>query len=547
MIPALVVIAYLGVVLYIGIFAFRRAPGGEQAEGYFLANRSLGQYVFLLSLFGTNMTAFTILGSAGHAFANGVVTYGLMGSSSAFIIPVTLYLFGTRIWALGKRHGFMTPVQMYRDRWECGHIGTAIFALQAALLIPYIVIAVMGGGTTLSAVSGGIVPYWFGGAIVAAVVMSYVFFGGMRGTAWVNAFQTVLFLTFGAAAIVFIGVSIGGFPQAMERLLGSAETAPLLTREQISPRFFFSYMLIPLSSIMFPHISIFCLTARRMGQFRKTVIFYPLCILAIWLPCTFLGLAANAMTDVPAIDAKIEARAELAAERDSLTAEETASLQRAAAGDDVIILMLEHYAPLWLAGLLGAGIMAAVMASDSQILALSTMFTEDVFTYYGGTSRFGPAVQVQTGRLFVVLIAAIAYVIALNVPPGIFGLAVQYAFSGFASMLPLLVAALFWRGSTKWGALAVVIWTAATMAGVALLQAVIPAPPPGVTIPVWTVGSAEIITRTPGGTDVLGFMPVLPMLLGSSLLMLVVSWLTPRPAARTLARYFSERSQPPRT
>ena len=547
MIPALVVIAYLGVVLYIGIFAFRRAPGGEQAEGYFLANRSLGQYVFLLSLFGTNMTAFTILGSAGHAFANGVVTYGLMGSSSAFIIPVTLYLFGTRIWALGKRHGFMTPVQMYRDRWECGHIGTAIFALQAALLIPYIVIAVMGGGTTLSAVSGGIVPYWFGGAIVAAVVMGYVFFGGMRGTAWVNAFQTVLFLTFGAAAIVFIGVSIGGFPQAMERLLGSAETAPLLTREQISPRFFFSYMLIPLSSIMFPHISIFCLTARRMGQFRKTVIFYPLCILAIWLPCTFLGLAANAMTDVPAIDAKIEARAELAAERDALTAEETASLQRAAAGDDVIILMLEHYAPLWLAGLLGAGIMAAVMASDSQILALSTMFTEDVFTYYGGTSRFGPAVQVQTGRLFVVLIAAIAYVIALNVPPGIFGLAVQYAFSGFASMLPLLVAALFWRGSTKWGALAVVIWTAVTMAGVALLQAVIPAPPPGVTIPVWTVGSAEIITRTPGGTDVLGFMPVLPMLLGSSLLMLVVSWLTPRPAARTLARYFSERSQPPRT
>ena len=553
MIPALVVIAYLGVVLYIGIFAFRRghvfrqAAGGEQAEGYFLANRSLGQYVFLLSLFGTNMTAFTILGSAGHAFANGVVTYGLMGSSSALIIPVTLYLFGTRVWALGKRHGFMTPVQMYRDRWECGHIGTAIFALQAALLVPYIVIAVMGGGTTLSAVSGGIVPYWFGGAIVAAVVMSYVFFGGMRGTAWVNAFQTVLFLTFGAAAIVFIGVSIGGFPQAMERLLGSAETAPLLTREQIQPRFFFSYMLIPLSSIMFPHISIFCLTARRMGQFRKTVIFYPLCILAIWLPCTFLGLAANAMTDVPAIDSKLEARAELAAERDSLTAEETASLQRAAAGDDVIILMLEHYAPLWLAGLLGAGIMAAVMASDSQILALSTMFTEDVFTYYGGTSRFGPAVQVQTGRLFVVLIAAIAYVIALNVPPGIFGLAVQYAFSGFASMLPLLVAALFWRGSTKWGALAVVIWTALTMAGVALLQAVISAPPPGVTIPVWTVGGAEIITRTPGGTDVLGFMPVLPMLIGSSLLMLVVSWLTPKPVARTLGRYFPERSQPPRT
>ncbi len=539
MIPALVVFAYLGVVLYIGIFAFRRSSGPEGAEGYFLANRSLGQYVFLLSLFGTNMTAFTILGSAGHAFANGIVTFGLMGSSSAILIPLTLYLFGTRVWSLGKRHGFLTPVQMYRDRWECGHIGTAIFAMQATLLVPYIVIAVMGGGTTLNAVSDGVVPYWLGGLIVALVVMSYVFFGGMRGTAWVNTFQTVLFLTFGAAAVIFISVSIGGFPQAMERLLASPETAPLLTRERVPPKFFFSYMLIPLSTIMFPHISIFCLTARKMGQFKKTVIFYPLAILAIWLPCTFLGVAANAMRDVPGIETKLEARATLAAERDALPAEEIAELQRAAAGDDVIILMLEHYAPLWLAGLLGAGIMAAVMASDSQILALSTMFTEDVFAFYGGGSRFGPQVQVQTGRLFVVLIALLAFVIALRAPPGIFGIAVQYAFSGFTSLLPLLVSALFWRGSTKWGALAVVIWTAATVTGVAVLQAVVPAPPPGTVVPIWTAGGVDIVTRTPGGTDVWGYMPVLPMLVGSTLLMIAVSWLTPKPRAATLARYFS--------
>ena len=539
MIPALVVFAYLGVVLYIGIFAFRRTASGEGAEGYFLANRSLGQYVFLLSLFGTNMTAFTILGSAGHAFANGVVTFGLMGSSSALLIPVSLYLFGPRVWALGKRHGFITPVQMYRDRWECGHIGTAIFAIQATLLVPYIVIAVMGGGTTLNAVSDGVIPYWFGGAVVAIVVMSYVFFGGMRGTAWVNTFQTVLFLTFGAAAVIFIAASIGGFPQAMQRLLESAETSPLLTRERVAPRFFFSYMLIPLSTIMFPHISIFCLTARRMGQFKKTVIFYPLCILAIWLPCTFLGVAANAMRDVPGIEAKLEARETLAAERESLSAAETAELQSAASGDDVIILMLDHYAPLWLAGLLGAGIMAAVMASDSQILALSTMFTEDVFAYYGGATRFGPTVQVQTGRLFVVVIAMVAYAIALEAPPGIFNLAVQYAFSGYTTLLPLLVAALFWKGSTKWGALAVVIWTAATLIGTAVLQAAVPPPPPGTIVPVWTVAGVDVITRTPGGTDVVGSMPVLPMLIVSTLLMVGVSWLTPKPTRTTLARYFA--------
>src|SRR5207342_3816234 len=111
--------------------------------------------------------AFSILGASGHAFANGIVTYGLMASSSALIIPLCLFTIGTRLWALGKRNRFMTPVQMFRDRWECGHIGTAIFAVQTVLLVPYIIIAVIGGGTTLRTVSDGAVPFWLGGAIVS--------------------------------------------------------------------------------------------------------------------------------------------------------------------------------------------------------------------------------------------------------------------------------------------------------------------------------------------------------------------------------------------
>src|SRR5918999_1227191 len=219
MIPALVVFAYLAVVLYIGIFAFRTSPANS-AEDYFLAGRALGPTVFLLSLFGTNMTAFSILGASGHAFANGIVTYGLMASSSALVIPVTLLVIGTRLWALGKRHGFMT-------------------------------------------------------------------------------------------------------------------------RERISPMFFLSYTFIPLSSIAFPHIGIFCLTARRLGHFRKTIILYPICMLAIWLPSVFLGVVANAAREVPAIEAKLEARAELATRGAALPVEERDRLRARASGDDVILRLVE--------------------------------------------------------------------------------------------------------------------------------------------------------------------------------------------------------------
>ncbi|MCP9495278.1 MAG: sodium:solute symporter family protein [Pyrinomonadaceae bacterium MAG19_C2-C3] len=542
MIPAIIVFIYLAVVLYIGIFAFRRSSR-EKAEDYFLASRSLGPFVFLLSLFGTNMTAFAILGSSGHAFTNGIVTFGLMASSAGLIIPLSLFLIGTRMWALGKKYGFITPVQMFRDRWECSHIGTVIFVVQAVLLLPYVIIGIMGGGTTLNTISGGFVPYWFGGALVAMVVMSYVFFGGMRGTAWVNTFQTILFLLFGTIAVVVIGSGMGGFRAAVESLAASPATSALLTRERISPLYFFSYTFIPLSAIAFPHILIFCLTARKMNQFKKTVIFYPLCILAIWLPCTFLGVMANRVTDVPQIQAAQQARRTLATEGRTLTPEARDELRERSSGDSVILRLLERFAPLWLAGLLGAGIMAAVMASDSQILALSTMFTEDVFAFYGGKRRFGEAVQVQTGRIFVIVLTILAYAVALRAPETIFEIAIQYAFSGYAALSPLLIAALFWRGSTKWGALACTLWTASAVVAVAVFQAYVPAPAPGAPILISSLAGIEILSRTPGGTAVFGFMPVVPMVIVSALLMVVVSRLTAKPRGETLERYFPSISQ----
>jgi SSS family solute:Na+ symporter len=538
MIPAAIVFLYLAAVLYIGVFAFRRASSKQEVEDYFLANRSLGPFVFLMSLFGTNMTAFAILGSSGHAFNNGIVTYGLMASSSGLVIPLTILFVGTRVWALGKKHGFITPVQLFRDRWECSHVGTVIFVVQATLLLPYVIIGVMGGGTTLSTVSGGLVPFWLGGAVVALVVMSYVFFGGMRGTAWVNTFQTTLFMLFGTIAVVVIGVGIGGFSSAAEAMMASPSSF-LLSRERMSPYYFFSYTFIPLSAIAFPHITIFCLTARRMSQFRKTVIFYPLCIMAIWLPCVFLGVMANRASDVPQIREKIEARRLLVQQGKVMTPEQRDEQRAKMEADDVLLLLLDRYAPLWLAGLLGAGIMAAVMATDSQILALSTMFTEDVLTHYGGKERFGPRAQVQMGRGFVVLLTVIAYAIALQAPESIFSLAIQYAFTGFAALSPLLMAALFWRGSTKWGALASTLFVAAAVVAVAMFQAIVPAPAPGPPVVVLALGGLELLARTPGGTSVLGFMPVVPMVLTSALLMVVVSSLTPKPSAATISRYFA--------
>ena len=289
-----------------------------------------------------------------------------------------------------------------------------------------------------------------------------------------------LFLSFGAIAVAVIAAGMGGFRQAIEGMLATPSQAPLLTRERVSPLYFFSYTFIPLSSIAFPHIGIFCLTAQATLAFppdrRALSDLHAGDLAAVGLPRRGRQSRAN----VPAITAKLERARRWRRRRVAAAGRRAISCAQQANGDDVILRLVEGYAPVWLASLLGAAVMAAVMASDSQILALSTMFTEDVFAFYGGAVRFGQAVQVQTGRLFVIALTVLAYVIALGAPQSIFDLASQYAFAGYSALAPLLIAALFWKGSTKWGALATTLWTAAAVSGVALLQWVVPAPPPGV-------------------------------------------------------------------
>jgi Na+/proline symporter len=143
--------------------------------------------------------------------------------------------------------------------------------------------------------------------------------------------------------------------------------------------------------------------------------------------------------------------------------------------------------------------MAAVMAADSQILALSTMFTEDIFVFYRAHEKFGQKAQVATGRLFIVLVTAGAYFIALTAKASIFDLAVQYSFAGFSAMMPLYAAAC-------------TLWIAAATVGLFFL---------------------------PRGYTFHGMLPVVPVTLAGLALLVGVSLATPRPSAQTIDRYFS--------
>ena len=94
-----ILILYLALVLVVGVSGHRLFRG--TSEDFFVASRSIGPFVLLMTLFGTHMTAFSLLGASAEAYHRGIGVFSLMASSSALVAPMVFRLIGTkllRIW-----------------------------------------------------------------------------------------------------------------------------------------------------------------------------------------------------------------------------------------------------------------------------------------------------------------------------------------------------------------------------------------------------------------------------------------------------------------
>ena len=246
-----VIFIYLVLVLVLGGLSHKLFR--NTGEDYFVASRSINWFILLMTLFGTNMTAFSILGASGEAYHRGIGVFALMASSTAIVAPCIFLFIGTRLWQLGKRFGYVTQAQYFRDRWESGGLGLLLFIVLVLLLIPYLLIGVMGGGGTLATLTDGKIPQWVGGLLISLVVLSYVTYSGMRGTAWVNTFQTLVFMVLGGVTFFIIVNRMGGFSSAVSKV----DPGLLMQAEHIQP---VGTLNIPLYTALCWHVSAYLLT-----------------------------------------------------------------------------------------------------------------------------------------------------------------------------------------------------------------------------------------------------------------------------------------------
>ncbi len=515
MIPLIVICGYLLALLGLGLLANRFFRG--TSSDYMLASHSIGPFLLLMSMFGTTMTAFALVGSTGKSFVLGSGVYGLMASAAGIVHSACFLIIGVRLWSIGRQNNFRTQIQYFRARLDNRLIGLLLFPILVTLVITYLLLGVVAAGEVVSEVTAGAfasrgwfesanfgVPSWVASAVICGVVLTYVFFGGMRGTAWANALQTGVFMLLGVVTFVTIARALGSGGTFMESLRLASETIPVDThvgRGKLTPATWFSFLFIPLSVAMFPHIFQHWLTARSAATFKIPIIMHPIFVMIVWAPCVLIGCWA--------------AGSEISFKNENV----------------VLAQLVQMFASPLLGGLLTAGILAAIMSSlDSQFLCLGTMFTEDVVGVLKPDLQ--DSTRVWSARLFVLLIVVMTYVLSLAPPRAVFDLGI-WSFSGFTGLFPLVFASLYWRRLTAAGAIASVLVT-------------------GITWFVLFQQSHFGAIKTyafPEQTVVLGPISIPPMLAvvtifaASSLALVVVSLVTKPPAEATLRRFFADGQQ----
>lgn len=431
-----IVAAYVLVTVAVGLIGNRlreRTP-----DDYFLAGRRVGPVVLFFTLIATNFSAFFFLGFAGAGYRIGFSYYGIMSFGTA-LVALAFYGIGHRAWSLGRARGYITPPEMVGDRTGSRALKFVFLAVMVFFTIPYLALQPIGAGYLLAAVTDGAIPQFLGAVLLTAFIVLYVFVGGMRSVAVTDVLQGVFMFALMVLAVVVVARAFGGIAEANARTFA---VAPELFGRTgggafFTPRLWFSYMLLWLFAVpMFPQVFMRFFIPGSASSLRVAATLYPLVTATLFLGPILIGVWGRlAFPDLTGSDS-----------------------------DQILPMMMAAYAPDWLAALVMVGALAAFMSTmDSQLLALSSMLTRDVYVDVVAP-RASVDRQVVVGRFLVVALSVVGLVIAYRPPATFFAIATE-AFSGLAILFPSAVAVLHWRRVSPRGCLASILVGEALLAG----------------------------------------------------------------------------------
>ncbi len=187
----------------LGIWTARLVRGSSE---FFVAGRSLGPGLVLVSMLAANIGAGSTVGAAGLAYKDGLSAWWWVGSAGIGSIVFAFFV-APRLWQIAKEHDFYTTGDYLEFRYSPAVRGvtTALIGLGVLALLAGQLIA---GATILNVLTG--MPKWAGALTGGAIMTIYFTAGGLLGSAWVNTFQLIVMLVGLLLALPVAMGSVGG-------------------------------------------------------------------------------------------------------------------------------------------------------------------------------------------------------------------------------------------------------------------------------------------------------------------------------------------------
>ena len=435
-------------------WGFKGARSAKTSTDYFLAGRSIGVWVFVLAATATSFSGWTFVGHPGKIFTDGL-PYAF-ASFYALTIPFTGVLFLRRQWVLGKAFRYITPGEMYSDYYG-GNAMRLLTVLVAFLFsVPYLGVQLRASGSLFNVLSDGFISVNFGMFALTTVVVIYVASGGLRSVAYVDCAQAILLAVgiaiLGGVTLYYLG-GWSGFTTGLAHIVSSdVSSGQNLTPDGYSMKvaipgsiqmvsagskamggawtgiMCMTYMFALMGIQSSPAFSMWAFANKTPQAFRwQQVIASSLVVGILLFTFTiFQGIGAQVLVDNGILNNITDK---------NLVPE--------------LINLLSTSAP-WLVGLLAVCALAAMQSTGSAYMStFSAMVTRDIYAKYISPNASDNN-QKNIGRIFVVLVAGAALIVAANSSQAIVmlgGLAVAYGFQ----MYPALIGICYYKGFTTKG------------------------------------------------------------------------------------------------
>ncbi|MHA5220568.1 sodium/proline symporter [Dysosmobacter sp. Phy] len=435
----LAIAIYLIAMLGVGVWFAKR---NNSVDDFYLGGRKLGPFVTAMSAEASDMSSWLLMGLPGVAYLTGLAEASWTAIGLAIGTYINWLIVARRIRRYSNRLDAITVPQFFSKRW--GDERNLLSAIAAVVIIiffvPYLASGFSACGKLFASLFG--VEYITAMLISAAVIVVYTVMGGFLAASFTDLIQSIIMTVALVVVLGFGVVNAGGMDAVLDNARSMAGYLSLSNIYDPATGGSNPYSLLTICSLLawglgyfgMPHILLRFMAIeeeKKLTLSRRVATTWVVISMGVAI---IIGVVGSGMTKAGTLD--------------QLADSETIIVRIAS-------LIGNHgvFAAL-VAGVILAGILAATMSTaDSQLLAASSSVSQNLAVEFFHLKISGKK-SVFVARATMVCVSLLAAFLARDPDSSVFRV-VSFAWAGFgAAFGPTVLFALFWKRSTKWGALA---------------------------------------------------------------------------------------------